>query len=176
MTDRTENPAVIEHRLLELAYTTDAQITAAALAYFAPCSLEDAEHVLDNLAARDRIHMEVSDEGTISYAFPNRHKLAPRIEPPAPPHLIRRGHIPLAIRSGREASPLLAAVLSLLVPGAGQLYAGNVVTAILWFVLVGASYTLVLPGILLHLVCIATAASAAHRLSSSTGWLQLEGR
>jgi TM2 domain-containing membrane protein YozV len=178
MTDRTENPAVIEHRLLELAYTTDAQITAAALAYFAPCSLEDAEHVLDNLAARDRIHMEVSDEGMISYAFPDRHKLTPRIEPPAPPrhHLIRRGRMPFATRGGREASPLLAAVLSLLVPGAGQLYAGNIVSAILWFVLVGAGYTLVLPGIFLHLVCIATAAAAAHRLSSSTSRLQLEGR
>jgi TM2 domain-containing membrane protein YozV len=58
-------------------------------------------------------------------------------------------------------------VLSLLVPGAGQLYTGNVFTAVLWFVLVGAGYALLLPGLFLHMVCIATAASAANRLNSS---------
>jgi hypothetical protein len=178
MTNRTDDPALIEHRLLELVYTTDAPITAPALAYYAPCSLEDAERVLDNLVARERIQMEVSDEGTISYVFPNRHKLAPRIEPAAPPpyHLIPTGAFPIATRGGREASPLLAAVLSLLVPGAGQLYAGNVLSALLWFVLVGAGYTLVLPGMFLHLVCIATAAGAAHRLNSSTARLLPSGR
>ena len=178
MTDRTDDPAVIEHRLLELAYTTDAPITAASLAYFAPCSLEDAERVLEGLAARDRIRMEVSDEGVISYVFPDRHRLTPRLEPAIPrAHRVSpRGAPPLAIRGGREASPLLAAMLSLLVPGAGQLYAGNVLSALLWFVLVCAGYTIVLPGLFLHLCCIATAASAAHRLNSTTARLQLEHR
>jgi TM2 domain-containing membrane protein YozV len=178
MTNRTDDPAVIEHRLLELVYTTDAPITAPALAYFAPCSLEDAELVLDRLVARDRIQMEVSDEGTISYVFPNRHKLTPRVEPAAPPphHLVRQVALPLAIRGGREASPIVAALLSLLVPGAGQLYTGHVLSALLWFVLVGAGYTLVLPGIFLHLFCIAFAAGSAHRLNSSTARLLTSGR
>jgi len=177
MTDRTDDPAVIEHRLLELVYTTDAPITAMALAYYAPCSLEDAEHVLDNLVTRDRIQLEVSDDGTISYVFPNRYRLSPRIEPLPPPRdLVPHNRFPLATRGGREASPLLAAVLSLVVPGAGQLYTGNVLSAILWFVLVGAGYTLVLPGIFLHLFCIATAASSAHRLNSSTARLLASGR
>jgi hypothetical protein len=177
MTERTDDPAVIEHRLLELVYTTDAPITATALAYFAPCSLEDAERVLDGLVARDRIQMEVSDEGAISYGFPNRHKLTPRVEPPAPPphHLIPRGALPLATRGGREASPVVAAVLSLLVPGAGQLYTGNVLSAILWFVLVGAGYWLVVPGMFLHLFCIAAAAGSAHRLNASTARLLTSG-
>jgi TM2 domain-containing membrane protein YozV len=170
---RTDDPAVIEHRLLELAYTTDTPITAPALAYFAPCSLEDAERVLDQLAARDRIRMEVGDDGTIKYELPNRHKLHPRVEPTAPVGLAPSVVPPFALRHGREASPLLAAVLSLLVPGAGQLYAGNVVTAILWFILVGAGYVFVLPGLFLHLVCIATAASAANRLNSSVHQMRL---
>jgi TM2 domain-containing membrane protein YozV len=176
---RTDDPAMIEHRLLELAYTTDVPITVPALAYFAPCSVEDAEKVLDQLVARDRVRMEVTDDGTISYELPNRHKLTPRVELPAPPvhALIPAGMLPLATRGGREASPLLAAVLSLLVPGAGQLYTGNVATAILWFVLVGAGYTLILPGLFLHLFCIATAASSANRLNSSVARarLQLQG-
>lgn len=170
---RTDDPAVIEHRLLELAYTTDTPITAPALAYFAPCSLENAERVLDQLASRDRIRMEVGDDGAIKYELPNRHKLHPRVEPAPPPTLVPSVVPPFALRHGREASPVLAAVLSLLVPGAGQLYAGNVVTAILWFILVGAGYVLVLPGLFLHLACIATAASAANRLNSSVSHMRL---
>jgi TM2 domain-containing membrane protein YozV len=172
--NRTDDPGVIEHRLLELAYTTDAPISAPALAFFAPCSLEDAERVLDNLVARDRIRMEVSDDGTITYILPNRHKLTPRVEP-APRPLVVRSASPFAIRGGRPASPVFAAALSLIVPGAGQIYTGNVLSAILWFLLVTAGYTLILPGIFLHLFCIAAAASSAHRLNSSLARLQLEG-
>lgn len=173
---RIEDQGAIEHRLLELVYTTEAPITPMALAYFAPCSLEDAERVLDNLVARDRISLEVADDGTISYVFPNRHRLTPRAEPVAPParSMIPVGMLPLATRGGRPASPVLAAVLSFLVPGAGQLYTGNVGTAILWFLFVGAGYFLILPGIFLHLLCMATAASAAHRLNSSIARLQLD--
>ena len=40
---RTSDPTVIEHRLLDLAYTTDAVITAPLLAYYVPCRIEDAE-------------------------------------------------------------------------------------------------------------------------------------
>ena len=167
---RTEDPGVIEHRLLELVYTTDAPITAPALAYFAPCSLDNAQKVLDNLVARDRIQMEIGEDGTITYTFPNRHKLAPRIEPAPPPHALvpRPGQ---AIARGRHANPTVAAVLSLIVPGAGQLYAGNVLSALLWFVLVVAGYNLILPGIFLHLFCIAFAASSAHRANSPIGQL-----
>jgi hypothetical protein len=173
---RIDDLSMIEHRLLELVYTTDAPITAPALAYFAPCSLENAEKVLDNLVARDRIQMEVGDDGTISYTFPNRHKLTPRSEPLPPPAaaMIPRGVYPIATRGGRQASPALAAVLSLFVPGAGQLYTGNVLSALLWFVLVTAGYTLILPGLFLHLLCVALAASSAHRLNSSLSRLQLE--
>ncbi|HEY0190227.1 MAG TPA: hypothetical protein VGC42_03845 [Kofleriaceae bacterium] len=177
MIKRTDDPNVIEHRLLDLAYTTDTPITAAALAYYAPCSLEDADKVLDGLVTRDRIRMEVGDEGNITYELPNRHRLTPKVEPaPLRPavSMIPAGQFPMAVRGGREASPLLAAVLSFLVPGAGQLYSGNVMTAILWFVLVGAGYFLILPGIFLHLICIATAASAAHRLNSSMARMQLQ--
>jgi TM2 domain-containing membrane protein YozV len=58
-------------------------------------------------------------------------------------------------------------VLSLVVPGAGQMYTGNILSGLLWFFLVAAGYTLILPGLFLHLICIATAAGSAHRLNSS---------
>ena len=171
MRQRTDNRDVIEHRLLELVYTTDAPITPMALAYFAPCSLEDAEKVLDDLVARNRIQLEVADDGTLTYVFPNRHKLTPH-EPPRALMPLRPAM--LATTARRPVSPLAAAALSLFVPGAGQLYAGNVLSALLWFLLVTAGYTLILPGLILHLFCIAAAAGAARRMNYSTARLSLE--
>ena len=171
MRQRTDNRDVIEHRLLELVYTTDAPITPMALAYFAPCSLEDAEKVLDDLVARDRIQLEVADDGTLSYVFPNRHKLTPHDKPQA---LVPLRPSVLAPIERRHASPIVAAVLSLIFPGAGQLYAGSVLSALLWFLLVTAGYTVVLPGLILHLFCIAAAAGAARRQNYTTSRLSLE--
>jgi TM2 domain-containing membrane protein YozV len=57
-------------------------------------------------------------------------------------------------------SPALAAVLSVLVPGLGQAYKGQVLNGVVWFCLVGVGYlALVLPGLLLHFFCIVGAAS-----------------
>jgi hypothetical protein len=175
---RTTDDNVIEHRLLELAYTTDAKITPPVLAYFAPCSIEDAERVLDNLAARERITMEIDDDGKVVYEVPDRQKLKPRVEAVPPPNPARAFALaqlqtPLALRGGRPASPGLAALLSLFLPGAGQAYSGAWLSGILWFLLVSAGYTLVLPGLFLHLFCIAGAAAAANRLNSTEARLQL---
>jgi hypothetical protein len=156
---RIKDPSAIEGRLLELAHTTDAKITASALAYFAPCSLEDASRVLDDLAARDLLSMEVEDDGTIVYHLLGRQKLA-RSTPPS-------ALVPLA-RAHREASPLVAAVLSMVVPGAGHLYAGRVLAALRWFLVVSIAYVLIFPGLLLHLFSIVSAASAAHRLTGAS--------
>ena len=57
-------------------------------------------------------------------------------------------------------SPALAAVLSFLVPGLGQVYKGQILNGIVWFFLVGVGYlALLLPGFLLHFFCIVGAAS-----------------
>lgn len=164
--ERTNDPGIIEHRLLQLAYETEAKITPTALAYYAHCSIEDSQAVLDNLVARDRIGMEVEDDGTLAYHIPNRHKLTPHAETKAL-NVIRPVSVPLAIRDGRPASPALAAILSLFVPGAGHLYAGRTGAAVLWFMLVGLGYFLFLPGLLLHVCSIGAAAGAAHRLNSN---------
>jgi TM2 domain-containing membrane protein YozV len=168
---RTSDREIIEHRLLELAYTTDARITPSVLAFFVPCSIEDAEKVLDDLTAHERVHMDVDDDGRITYIVPDRQKLEIQQEPP-PMQLTRLSHVPLAIRH-RSPSPLLAAGLSMLIPGAGQLYAGRIVSAVLWFMIVSAGYALILPGLLLHLFCMASAARAAASLDGDMRRLQL---
>lgn len=162
---RITDASAIEARLLELAHTTDAKITAPALAYFAPCSIDDAGRVLDDLAARDRLHMEIEDDGTVVYQMPGRQKLAgppaPPASPLAPPALVRMA------RPLHGPSPALAGLLSALVPGAGHLYTGRLGAAILWFLVVSLGYTLLVPGLVLHLFSIAAAASSARRLEAA---------
>lgn len=148
----------IEQRLLELAHTTDAKITAPALAYFAPCSIDDASRVLDDLAARNWLTMDVEDDGTIVYQLQGRQRLAVR-------PLTRAVEIP---RRRPSASPALAATLGVFVPGAGHLYAGRIGAAILWFFIVSMGYALLLPGLVLHLFSVVSAASTAHRLNAAS--------
>jgi hypothetical protein len=157
VSNRIKDASAIEARLLELAHTTDAKITAPALAFFAPCSIDDAAAVLDALAARDRLGMDVQDDGSIVYHLHGRQRLAAR---PQPTTLVRL----VPSHRGRAASPLLAAALTLFVPGAGHLYAGRILGAVLWFLVVTAGYALILPGLVLHLFAIASAAVSASRL------------
>ena len=75
-------------------------------------------------------------------------------QPPADDRIVIY-HLPV-----RRFSPGLAAILSLFVPGLGQLYKGQFFRAIVWFVIVVAGYVaLVLPGLLLHACCILGALS-----------------
>ena len=60
----------------------------------------------------------------------------------------------------RKWSPGIAALLSFIIPGAGQMYKGNVAAGLLWlfFVVVGYAF-FIIPGLILHLICIITATS-----------------
>jgi len=59
-------------------------------------------------------------------------------------------------------SPGVAALLSFIIPGLGQLYKGQIGTGILWFVVVIIGYALfVVPGLILHIICIVTAANGS---------------
>jgi TM2 domain-containing membrane protein YozV len=64
----------------------------------------------------------------------------------------------------RTWSPGLAAVLSLVIPGAGQMYKGQVGLGLIWLFIVIAGYLLfIIPGLILHIICIVTAASGAQK-------------
>jgi TM2 domain-containing membrane protein YozV len=54
----------------------------------------------------------------------------------------------------------VAALLSFLIPGLGQMYKGQPINGIVWFIFVIFGYALfVVPGLILHLICIIGAAS-----------------
>jgi TM2 domain-containing membrane protein YozV len=56
-------------------------------------------------------------------------------------------------------SDAVAAVLSIVIPGAGQIYKGKTAIGLAWLVFTVLGYlTLVLPGMLLHFICVFQAA------------------
>ena len=58
--------------------------------------------------------------------------------------------------------PGIAAVLSVIAPGLGQVYAGRLLAGALWFLATAAGYSLVLvPGFLFHVLCIWSAYHSA---------------
>lgn len=57
-------------------------------------------------------------------------------------------------------SPGVAAVLSLFLPGAGQIYKGRLFSGLAWLVAVPVGYLMfIVPGVILHVACVALAYS-----------------
>lgn len=55
----------------------------------------------------------------------------------------------------KKYNSLLAVILSFIFPGLGQLYKGDVIAAICWFIATSAGYSFfVIPGFILHILCI----------------------
>ena len=63
-------------------------------------------------------------------------------------------------------SPGIAAVLSVVIPGLGQVYSGRLAAGAIWFVATGFAYWAVLvPGFFVHAICI----WSAHQTARSWG-------
>lgn len=68
----------------------------------------------------------------------------------------------------QQWSPGVAAVLSLVIPGAGQMYKGQVGNGLAWLLVVVLGYVFfVVPGLILHLCCIVGAASGGAKSGRS---------
>ena len=64
----------------------------------------------------------------------------------------------------RAPSPGIAAVLSFVIPGLGQLYTGRLLAAGLWFLGTGLAYWAILvPGFIAHALCIWSAYQGARQ-------------
>ena len=62
----------------------------------------------------------------------------------------------------RGPSPGISAVLSVVLPGLGQVYSGRLLAGGLWFLAVGFSYwAVLLPGFIAHTLCIWSAFQSA---------------
>ncbi len=66
---------------------------------------------------------------------------------------------PIAVAAPKW-NPGIAALLSLVIPGAGQMYKGQVVNGLLFLLITAVGYAmLIVPGVIMHLFCIVNAAS-----------------
>ena len=71
----------------------------------------------------------------------------------------------------RAPHPGVAALLSALVPGLGQVYCGRLLAGGIWFVLTSLAYrSLLAPGLLAHAVCVALA------WQDASEWRHADGR
>lgn len=91
-----------------------------------------------------------------------------RTEPKADYRIERRSssRLPRRWMVKRRFLHTTAALMSLVVPGAGQVYKGRVAAGIVWFVIIVAAYAFLgWPALLIHLMCVVTAGSAAPEVS-----------
>jgi TM2 domain-containing membrane protein YozV len=66
----------------------------------------------------------------------------------------------------RAPSPGVAAVLSVLIPGLGQVYAGRLLAGAVWFLATAFCYwAILLPGFLAHGLCVWSAYHSAREFS-----------
>jgi len=69
-------------------------------------------------------------------------------------------NVPVYMPRERRWSPGVAALLSFLIPGAGQIYKGHIIRGLLWMLVVVLGYmAFIIPGLVLHLLCIVMAAA-----------------
>jgi hypothetical protein len=67
----------------------------------------------------------------------------------------------------RTWNPGVAAVLSFFIPGAGQIYKGQIGLGLVWLVVVIFGYMMMIfPGVILHIICIVNAASGRPSVQS----------
>lgn len=91
-------------------------------------------------------------------------RLRAQNQPPAPaaPQPMQSISQTVVVHAGAQKrwSRGVAILLSFLIPGAGQLYKGQPINAIVWFAVVIAGYVaLIIPGVVLHILCVLGAAS-----------------
>src|SRR4051812_18463733 len=67
----------LERRVLDFVYTTEEVLSVPALAFFAPCTLEEADRCLTSMAGAGRIQLESDDDGNVFYVLPGRFLATP---------------------------------------------------------------------------------------------------
>ena len=96
--------------------------------------------------------------------FASATNTAPHLSPPPPqamsPQQPQQIHYHYPYPPPQQAwNPGVAAILSLFIPGVGQMYKGRVGEGVLWLLFTPIGYVLfILPGLILHIICIINAA------------------
>jgi hypothetical protein len=155
-----------EQLVLRVLFETPDPLSAPHLAYLARIPVQRAERYLARMVEQGSIIPRVNTQGHIEYAFAGRRDLreARRIADQLAEQ--RAGDPSEGAASDElneelqpEVSSATAVLLSVLVPGAGHIYAGRSGAGVAWMATTLAGYACcLLPGLFLHGLCLVSAA------------------
>jgi hypothetical protein len=159
-----------EQLALQVLFESAEPVGAPHLAYLAGIPLRRAERYLGRMAEQGTVIPRVAADGSVEYVFPARRagrRRAVSSEPTAGSELVvfPDGDGPGVAEEPEapEFSSATAVLLSVLVPGAGHIYAGRSGAGVAWMATTLAGYACcLLPGLFLHGLCLVSAAHARH--------------
>ena len=145
--------AEFERLVLRVLFETNVPLTATHIAYLGGISVKSAERHLARMAEEGSLLLRANAEGQIEYYFPRRQALGKDVGPDEAAAIAAE-----ALRR-QPQSPLTAVLLSMLIPGAGHIYAGRAGAGVAWMASTLAGYAcFFLPGLFLHGLCMVSAA------------------
>jgi hypothetical protein len=168
--------AAFEQLALQVLFETGKPLGAAHLAYLAGIPVPRAERYLGRMTEQGSVVPHVAADGTVEYRFParrGRRKDVAAGEPLDGSELVvfPESDAPDADAGDETPAPeyssATAVLLSVLVPGAGHIYAGRSGAGVAWMATTLAGYACcLLPGLFLHGLCLVSAAHARHTSTS----------
>lgn len=159
-----------EQLVLRVLFETDVPITAAHTAYLARVSVRTAERHLARMVEHGTLLVRTSGssgssaaisgaEGVVEYYYPGRKPIAAAAAAVAvgPPSITIGDPFLTSLRA--RPNPMTSVLLSMLIPGAGHIYAGRAGTGVAWMATTLMGYACCfLPGLFLHGLCLVSAA------------------
>jgi hypothetical protein len=157
--------AAFEQLALKVLFETSDPLTAPHLAYLARIPVQRAERYLGRMVEQGSIVPRVGAQGYVEYSFAGRRDI-PEQRKVVEEHRKAEGQDDDAFADALdqddlrpEVSSATAVLLSVLVPGAGHIYAGRSGAGVAWMATTLAGYACcLLPGLFLHGLCLVSAA------------------
>jgi hypothetical protein len=153
-----------EQLVLKVLFETDVPVTAAHVAYLGRVSVRTAERHLARMVEHGTLLVRTSAAGVVEYVYPGRKPLvqtaaasSPGFAMVGPPPISAGDGYFLTLRP--RSNPVVAVMLSMLIPGAGHIYAGRAGAGVAWMATTLMGYACCfLPGLFLHGLCLVSAA------------------
>lgn len=148
-----------EQLVLKVLFETDVPVTAAHVAYLGRISVRTAERHLARMVEQGTLNVRTSAAGVVEYVYPGRKPIGTQLAETAvgPPPISAGESFFLTLRP--RPNPVTAVMLSMLIPGAGHIYAGRAGAGVAWMATTLMGYACCfLPGLFLHGLCLVSAA------------------
>jgi hypothetical protein len=154
-----------EQLVLKVLFETDVPVTAAHVAYLGRTSVRTAEKHLARMVEHATLNVRTNAAGIVEYVYPGRKPISARATAadtsfgPPPISAVATTGDSFFLTLRPRPSPVTAVMLSMLIPGAGHIYAGRAGAGVAWMATTLMGYACCfLPGLFLHGLCLVSAA------------------